>query len=150
MKPESTILTQILALSNGRDLVLWRQQSGIFHTREGNPLRVGTPGMPDVFGEYLGRAVWIEVKNEKGTLRPEQRQFLTAALCRGTMAFCSRSPQHVLRMLNGPTGWQDWEAQANVAKPVFEWGPAKYLRQTKNESPTAAEYHAWLEGVCGL
>ncbi len=152
-KSESAILNEILALSNGQDLVLFRQQSGLFYTTDGRMVRVGIDGMPDVFGSYAGRAVWIECKNDTGTVSREQSRFICAAIQRGEIAFIARSAKRVIDMLHGPEDWHTWEVQADVVPPVqsaFPWAAAKYFRQTGLMILHSSEFHRYQARLAGV
>ena len=152
-KSESEILSEILALSNGRDLVLFRQQSGLFYTQDGRVTRIGIDGIPDVFGAFNGRAVWIECKNDTGTVSMEQSRFICAAIMRGELAFVARSAKRVFDMLHGPEGWEDWEQAAEVIPRVpaaFEWAAAKYVRQTGRMLMHSSEFHRYQARLAGV
>jgi hypothetical protein len=67
-------LPAMLAVGQRPDVLIWRQQSGLFYTEQGNPVRVGLPGMsdagmivavtitPDMVGKTIGVAVQPEFK----------------------------------------------------------------------------------------
>ena len=152
---ESQILSEIIALSNGRDLVLFRQQSGLFYTQDGRPVTIGFVGCPDVFGCYKGRAVWIETKNGKnGEPSPEQSNFICKAIIRGEIAFIARSKKRVEDMLYGPTNWHQWTSQtAHVVPPVpaaFPWAAGKYFRQTGRMLTHSSEFHRYQARLAGV
>lgn len=67
-------LPSLLAVGSRSDVLAWRQQSGMFFTKDGNPVRVGVPGLadagcivavtvtPDMVGKTIGVAVQAEFK----------------------------------------------------------------------------------------
>lgn len=58
-------------------LMLHRNNTGLFYTREGRRVRAGTVGSPDIEGIIgpLGTYLGIEGKSLKGRQRPEQAAF---------------------------------------------------------------------------
>lgn len=66
-----------LELGRDPDLVLWRNNIGMAHMKNGSPVRfgVGSPGGADLLGIFRGRFVAIEVKTPIGRQSPEQRLF---------------------------------------------------------------------------
>lgn len=58
--------------------IVFRANVGMYFTKDGRPVNVGLPrGFPDLFGlrKSDGKMFFIEVKNETGRLRPEQKNF---------------------------------------------------------------------------
>lgn len=64
-----------------------------------SPYRI--KGVSDILGIWRGRPLAIEVKSEKGRLRPEQREFLERFRSEGGIAFMARSIDDVKRELEG-------------------------------------------------
>ncbi len=59
--------------------IVFRANVGTFFTKDGRPVNVGLPkGFPDLFGirKKDGKMFFLEVKNETGRLRPDQKNFL--------------------------------------------------------------------------
>ena len=72
----------------------------IFNPR---PFDTGVPdGFPDLLGVLPGgRAIFIEVKSEKGKPSPAQINFLAQAIKTGAIAGVARSIEDVLQIING-------------------------------------------------
>jgi len=85
----------MLAVGARPDVLVWRQQSGLFYSREGNPVRVGLPGMsdagmivsvtitPEMVGKTVGVAVQPEFKTSAGRQRDAQANWQRAVEQRG-------------------------------------------------------------------
>ena len=59
-------------------------------------------GFSDLFGfRKDGQIFFIEVKNETGRVRPEQKQFLETMRSFGALAGVARSPEEALEIVNG-------------------------------------------------
>lgn len=59
--------------------IVFRANVGVFFTGDGRQISVGLPkGFPDLFGlrKSDGKMFFLEVKNETGRLRPDQKNFL--------------------------------------------------------------------------
>ena len=75
-EPEKVIQKRILDWLKGTGLVHWRQNSG-WAMMGPRMIRLGPEGLPDVIvivppgGQFLG----LEIKNNKGRLRPSQVEF---------------------------------------------------------------------------
>lgn len=64
---------EILIEMSRRGAIVWNNPTGVFFTRTGQPVRIGTAGAPDIMGVLpSGRAVAIEVKTGSGRLSKEQ------------------------------------------------------------------------------
>ena len=80
-----------LALSDERDLVLWRNNVGIADQR-GARVRYGLAvGSADLIGCLNGRFVALEVKTSTGRATPEQRLWLDLVRRHGGFAAIVRS-----------------------------------------------------------
>lgn len=92
---EAEIQQQIrLALGSEPDLVLWRNTVGVGTQDDGRKQRFGLAiGSSDLVGILApaGRWVALEVKSEKGRVRPEQKLFLELVRGRGGFAAVVRS-----------------------------------------------------------
>jgi len=63
-------------------------------------VRFGWPGCPDVLGQLRdGRLLGVEVKAQKGKLRPEQTIFMERIRAAGGVAFMARDCRDVAREL---------------------------------------------------
>ena len=80
-----------LALSDERDLVLWRNNTGVAEHR-GARVRYGlATGSADLIGCLAGRFVALEVKTSTGRATPEQRLWLDLVRRHGGFAAIVRS-----------------------------------------------------------
>jgi hypothetical protein len=101
-KPEAAALVEVLITLRAHPMVAWceRMNSGVARIG-GRFVRFGWPGCPDVLGQLNdGRLLGVEVKAEKGKLRPEQTLFLERIRGAGGVAFMARDCRDVLRQLN--------------------------------------------------
>lgn len=101
----------MLAAGQRGDVLVWRQQSGLFYTREGNPVRVGLPGMadsgmivavtitPDMVGKTIGVAVQPEYKTAGGQQSEAQRNWQRAVQQRGGVYRLVRSADDMERLI---------------------------------------------------
>lgn len=62
-----------------------------------NPSR----GIPDLVCIKRSRTLWLELKSEKGKLRPEQEQFILEWTQKGGEAYVVRSLEDVMKILKG-------------------------------------------------
>jgi hypothetical protein len=61
------------------------------------------PGIPDIVGnDHQGHAVYIELKSpgRRGTLRPNQREFLIRKINTNCFAICADSKEYILENFN--------------------------------------------------
>lgn len=94
----NAILTRLSSLThNGqRACVVWRRFVGRARALQDPSvvLTIGTPGMADIGGFLCtGRALEIEVKTEKGKLRPEQESWRVVCNRMGALHVLARSPE---------------------------------------------------------
>lgn len=101
-KPEAAALLEVLKTLRAHSMVAWCERMNSGAARIGGRfVRFGWTGCPDVFGQLKdGRLLGVEVKAEKGRLRPEQTIFLERIRCSGGVAFMARDCRDVLRELN--------------------------------------------------
>jgi hypothetical protein len=80
---------------------LWRINTGTYLTQDGRRMvATAPPGHSDLCGVLpRGRALYIEVKAEKGRLRDEQRAWMAMVNGRGGLALVARSIADVERVL---------------------------------------------------
>lgn len=106
-KSESQIQAEImLALSNAGHRV-WRSNAGSVRNEQGYTIKLFPKGFSDLIGVRKGDAktFFIEVKNEKGRLRPEQAKFLKFMDEFGAITGVCRSAEEALELVekNKPT-----------------------------------------------
>ena len=85
---ETVIMNQIqVALSEANCLCI-RMQSGIFYSKDGQAVRIGFPGLPDLLAvNPQGEVAFLEVKTDhKAHKRPEQIKFIEQMKSRGYRA----------------------------------------------------------------
>lgn len=113
-----------LALADVRGLRLWRANVGQGWVGEGKPnvavdrgkkivtlfgarpFDTGLPeGFPDLFGFVVDDGdvfpVFVEVKSQRGAVRPKQKQFIEIARSAGCRAGVARSIEDALRIVRG-------------------------------------------------
>lgn len=92
----------LIALAESGHLV-WRQNTGAYKDKTGRVIRYGLcVGSSDIIGLTRdGRFLAVEMKTEKGSVRPEQRNFIAAVRAKGGFAGIARSPEDAVRIANG-------------------------------------------------
>lgn len=83
---EAAITKSIRDLLNRLQIFNWKNWGG----------PMGTKGVPDILGIYKGRFLGIEVKTEKGKVRPEQEEFLENIRRHGGIGFVARNLDDVI------------------------------------------------------
>lgn len=86
--------------------VVFRANVGYFNTYDGRVVATGLPkGFSDLFGvrKSDGRAFFIEVKNETGRLRPEQKNFLEVMEKVGAIIGVARSGEEAVKIIKEET-----------------------------------------------
>lgn len=101
----------MLAVGARPDVLAVRQQSGVFFTRTGEPVRVGFPGLadaymivattitPEMVGRTVGLCVQAEFKTADGRQRPEQKTWQQAVQQRGGIYELVRSPEQMVDLV---------------------------------------------------
>lgn len=103
----------LLALGSRPGIRIFRNTVGVGRTPDGSIVRFGLcPGSGDLIGwteltvtqEMLGRKLAIftsvEVKSDKGKLRPDQENWLKVVQAAGGFAIVARSPEEADRLLS--------------------------------------------------
>lgn len=101
MKSEKEIQNEI-RLALDPHMVVFRINVGGFKTVDGRYVSTGVPkGFSDLFGvrKTDGRAVFIEVKNEKGKTSKYQDNFLKQMKKAGAICGVARSPSEAIRIV---------------------------------------------------
>lgn len=81
---------------------LWRNNVGLFDTKDGRKIRTGLcVGSSDLIGIVIvsGKFIAIEVKAEKGRPTKEQLAFIKMVNDCGGIAFIARSVEEAVKML---------------------------------------------------
>lgn len=103
----------LLAVGMRPDVLVWRQQSGVFRAYDdpSRIVRVGVPGMsdagaivavtitPDMVGKTIGVAVQPEFKTAKGTQRDKQQLWQAAVEKRGGVYALVRSAEQMTELV---------------------------------------------------
>ncbi|WP_255287017.1 VRR-NUC domain-containing protein [Bacillus toyonensis] len=82
--------------------IVFRANVGTFKTEDGRTVSTGLPkGFSDLFGyrKSDGKMFFIEVKNEKGRLRPDQKHFIETMHKNGAIAGVARSPEDAIELI---------------------------------------------------
>ena len=104
----------MLAVGARPDVLIWRQQSGLFRQYEAphNPVRVGTPGIadsmavvaititPDMVGKTIGVAVAPEFKTDTGKQSERQKNWQDAFERRGGIYRLVRNAADMLALVD--------------------------------------------------
>lgn len=83
--------------------VVFRGNVGKVRMADGRYFDTGLPkGFSDLFGfrKLDGRIFFLEVKNEKGRLREEQKHFLETMKNYGAIVGVARSPEQAIEIVN--------------------------------------------------
>ncbi len=106
---ESEIQSLILLEASKRGHRLWRSNSGkIKSAHTGTWVKLLPAGFADVFGfrGSDGKFIAIEVKNEKGKLRPGQKRFAEFAATQPIIYGVARSKEDAIHIIeNGLNGY---------------------------------------------
>lgn len=82
--------------------IVFRANVGTFMSADGRIVATGLPnGFSDLFGTRRsdGKSFYIEVKNEKGKLRPEQKNFLEQMRKAGAITGVARSGTEAIEVI---------------------------------------------------
>lgn len=104
MKTEHDIQNLIRIELNKRGHTVFRTNVGKVKTADGRWFDTGLPkGHSDLCGFRKGdaKAFYIEVKNAKGRVRPEQENFLRVVTERGALGGVARSVEDAIEIVEG-------------------------------------------------
>ncbi|SQE92964.1 phage protein [Streptococcus pyogenes] len=102
MTTESLIQNQIHVVLSRAGHMVFRANVGKVKTADGRFFDTGLPkGFCDLFGfKPNGQIFFIEVKNETGRIRPEQKKFMEVMASRGALVGVARSVEDALKIIN--------------------------------------------------
>ncbi|HET8695563.1 MAG TPA: hypothetical protein VFM33_12895 [Aquabacterium sp.] len=101
----------LLAAGSRPDVLAWRQQCGLFYTKQGNPVFIGLPGMSDcgmivrtvvtqeMVGKTIGVAVQPEFKTQRGQQSEAQGNWQAAVEARGGIYRIVRSAEDMNQLI---------------------------------------------------
>lgn len=103
MTTESLIQNKIHVALSQAGYMVFRANVGKVKTADGRFFDTGLPkGFCDLFGfKPNGQIFFIEVKNETGRIRPEQKNFMEVMASKGALAGVARSVEDALKIVNG-------------------------------------------------
>lgn len=103
MTTESLIQNKIRVALSQAGYMVFRANVGKVKTADGRFFDTGLPkGFCDLFGfKPNGQIFFIEVKNETGRIRPEQKNFMEVMASKGALAGVARSVDDALKIVNG-------------------------------------------------
>ena len=101
---ETELMRQIQLEASRQGARLFRNNCGMCITVDNRRIRfgVGGPGGSDLIG-WSGGAIFIaiEVKSERGRVRPEQKAFIDAVRAAGGRAGIARSVDEAIQIIKG-------------------------------------------------
>lgn len=100
---ETDIQTAIRIELSKRGCFVQRTNSATLYTKDGRPVRIGTPGRSDLCGHRPedGRAFYIEVKKPGEKPRENQERFLRQMRDTGAMAGVAHSVEEAVEIVFG-------------------------------------------------
>lgn len=96
------VIQNLIQLALADECQLFRMNVGSAYTKSGTYFKTGVPkGFSDLFGfrKSDGRAIFIEVKTEKGKVSEHQLNFLERMRKNGAIAGICRSPEDALNLI---------------------------------------------------
>lgn len=102
MNRETKLQNEIIAALCQNGCMARNHTVGLFYTKHGGQVHVGTEGESDIMGHRKsdGMAFYIEVKLPGEKPRPEQQRFLDAMIRAGAIAGCAHSIEEALEIVN--------------------------------------------------
>nr|DAN18769.1 MAG TPA: Nuclease [Caudoviricetes sp.] len=102
LKSEQEIQNEIRVGLTKAGHMVFRTNVGKVKTMDGRWFDTGLPkGHPDLYGfRSDGQIFYIEVKNEKGRVRPAQEKFIEVVKQRGALAGVARSLEEALEIVD--------------------------------------------------
>lgn len=102
LKSEQEVQNEIRVGLTKAGHMVFRTNVGKVRMMDGRWFDTGLPkGHPDLYGfRSDGQIFYIEVKNEKGRVRPAQEKFIEVVKQRGALAGVARSLEEALEIVN--------------------------------------------------
>lgn len=102
MTPEGKIQRECFLVISQAGGIPLRLQAGTFYTKQGVPIPIGIPGLPDSLALLPnGRAVFMEYKEPThGRLREDQKRFIEELHRLGFEAYVVRSKEEAEEICN--------------------------------------------------
>ncbi|MDW4519816.1 VRR-NUC domain-containing protein [Staphylococcus saprophyticus] len=103
MKSEQTIQNEIIIAVNRLGHRLWRSNAGKVITKDNRVIQLFPKGFPDTVGfrKTDGKIIFIEVKTDKGRLRPEQEKFRSFIETQPVLYGVARSVEDAIKIIEG-------------------------------------------------
>lgn len=102
MNKETILQNEIIVALNEAGCFARNHTVGLFYTKYGGVVHVGTNGESDIDGHRPdGRAFYIEVKRPGEKPRKDQQEFLDAMAASGAIAGCAHSIEEALGIVFG-------------------------------------------------
>lgn len=100
---EQEIQNKIILEMNKRGHRLWRANAGKVQTKDNRIIKLFPKGFPDTVGfrKTDGKIIFIEVKTDKGRLRPEQIKFRDFAINQPVLYGVARNVEEAIRIVEG-------------------------------------------------
>jgi hypothetical protein len=101
MTPEGKIQRECFLVISQAGGIPLRLQAGTFYTKQGVPIPIGIPGLPDSLALLPnGRAVFLEYKTAHGSVREDQKRFIEELHRLGFEAYVVRSKEEAEDICN--------------------------------------------------
>lgn len=98
--PETRLQAQVLVELTKRGCRVYNHTVGVFYTRTGDRIRIGTPGEADIWGVAPGgRAIFLELKMPGKKPRQNQLDFLAAMKSMGAISGWCTSVEEAVRIV---------------------------------------------------
>lgn len=91
----------ILEYLDVRGIFHYRQNSGAYKAAHGGFIRYGTKGAPDIVAVFRGKYIGIEVKDIKGRLNDNQKDFCKLLEAAGGIYMIARDIDDVIHYFEG-------------------------------------------------
>ena len=100
MKEETMLQNKIRVELCKKGCLIFRCNTGQFYTKYGQEIKIGQEGHSDLYGvRDDGKAIFIEVKTERGKARPEQIKFIEAVKNKRALAGFAHSVEEAINIV---------------------------------------------------